>query len=253
MTVKVIGDQDMSTTTTRICTWGGFAAMAFWIVGFFAISGFVPPPAPTDTAEQVAARYIEHGFEIRLGLMITAFGGALVGLWTAAVAVFLKRIEGRFSPLTFVQLTMGGLICLEFITPMMTFFVAAYRPERAPEITQVIDDLAWLPFIGATYTIIVQAFAVALAILTDKRERPILPRWVGYVTVLDLIGMCPAALLIFFKTGPLAWNGIFAFWLVSISYTTWIVALSVAMLKNLHRLPESEAEVSDGSGALVSG
>jgi hypothetical protein len=68
--------------------------MVFWVIGFFAISGYVPPPAPTDTAEQVAARFLEHGTEIKIGLMITAMGGALVGLWTAAIAVFLKRIEG---------------------------------------------------------------------------------------------------------------------------------------------------------------
>jgi len=232
----------MSTTTTRICSYGGFGAMVFWVIGFFAISGFVPPPSPTATAQQVAERFLEHGNAIRIGLMFTAFGGALVGLWTAAVAVFLKRIEGRFSPLTYVQLTMGGLICVEFITPMLTWFVAAYRPERAPEITQALDDLAWIPFIGATYTIIVQAFAVALAILSDKRANPILPRWVGYVTVFDLLGMIPAAFLIFFKTGPLAWNGIFAFWLVAISYTMWIVVTSVAMLKNLDRLPEADDE-----------
>src|SRR5262249_29692149 len=81
--------------STRVCAAAGIAASIIWVIGFFFVAGFVPPPSPLRSAQEVAAQFADHTLGIRIGLALTALGGALVGLWVAAISVFLKRIEGR--------------------------------------------------------------------------------------------------------------------------------------------------------------
>jgi hypothetical protein len=160
-----------------------------------------------------------------------------------------SRIEGRDTPLTYAQLALGCLLPLEFIVPVFTWQVAAYRPERPAAIVQMLNDMAWLPFIGAVYTAVFEAIAIAYAVL---RERPggyeVFPRWVGYLNLFFLVTFCPGTMLVFFQDGPLAWNGVLGFWCVVVGYFAWTIFMSVVMIQASRRLQAEVGDTEDGLG-----
>jgi hypothetical protein len=43
--------------------------------------------------------------------------------------------------------------------------------------------------------------------------------------------MAPASFMGLFKTGPLAYNGMLAFWLVALDFFIWMVVMSVMTFK----------------------
>jgi hypothetical protein len=228
--------------TTRLCAWCGLIAMMIWIVGFFALSGFVPPPSPSRTAEEVAQQFRNSTVRIQVGLALTCLGAAFLGPWVAAVTTFMRRMEGRHSPLATAQLALGALLPIEFIVPIFVWQVAAYRPNRSAEIISMLNDMAWMPFVGVVYTAVVQAIVLGIAILLDRSAKPVFPRWVGYFSLFCAMTFCPSSLLIFFKSGPLAWNGIASFWIVVVGYVTWTIVLSVLMIKSSGRLEREDVE-----------
>jgi hypothetical protein len=192
------------------------------------IAGFIPPPSPAEPAA-VAARFREHANSIRLGLVLCFYAGALCAPWIAAISVQLKRIEGRFSPLTYTQLALGACLPFEFIVPIYFWQTAAFRADRSPEIVQTLNDLGWLPFTGVVYTIVVQAIVIGIAVLMDKRAEPVFPRWFGYFSIWAALLFCPAGLDVSFKGGPLAWNGLIAWWVLLVTFFLWLITLSVLL------------------------
>jgi hypothetical protein len=130
-----------------ICAYSGFAFVLLFLVGFWPIAGFVPPPSPGNSAEVTAAFFAEHTLRIRIGMWVTMVGCALVASWTVAVSAQLRRIDGA-ETLAQLQLILGALLTIEFLIPVMIWQAAAYRPDGDPEITARYNDLAWLVFLG---------------------------------------------------------------------------------------------------------
>jgi hypothetical protein len=108
-------------------------------------------------------------------------------------------------------------------------------PQRAqPEIIQTLNDLAWLPYIGVVGTAMVQMVIIAIVVLQDSRDTPLLPRWSAYLNIWAALGVAPGSLVVFTHTGPLAWNGIIAFWLLCVSFITWMAVMTWLMLRASH-------------------
>jgi hypothetical protein len=80
---------------------------------------------------------------------------------------------------------------------------------------------------------VMQCLTLGIAILIDKRERPIFPRWSGYLALWTATLLAPAGVVPLFKDGPFAWNGIFGFWVplsifcVWVSTTTWLLIAAI--------------------------
>jgi len=75
------------------------------------------------------------------------------------------------------------------------------------------------------------ARAQLVAVLIDKRPRPVFPRWLGYVNIWLALMFTPASFLVFFKTGPLAWNGVLVWWVPVTAFLLWFVPNFVFLLK----------------------
>jgi hypothetical protein len=103
--------------------------------------------------------------------------------------------------------------------------ITAFRPERDPQLTQVLNDMAWLLLVAPVSSAMVQAGALGLAILGDVGERPVFPRWAGYYNLTAAVIYAPGALAAFCKTGPFAWGGLFAFWLPAAAFFSWFVMM----------------------------
>jgi hypothetical protein len=221
----------MNAFSQRICAWAGPVSAITWIIGFFLLAGFIPPPSPSQGAAEIAGMFADHTNRIRAGMIVLMFGGAFYAPWAAVISVQLKRIEGRSSPMAYTQLGMGSVFVLIFIVPVMVWQAAAFRPLENIEITHRLNDLAWLLFIGPVATIFVQGMAITIAILGDKSDRPVFPRWLGWINLWAQIIYLPGILIPFFKSGPLAWNGVVAFWIPVVVFTVWMILVSVMVLR----------------------
>jgi hypothetical protein len=233
----------------RLCVWCGPILAVIFFVGFWLIAGFIPPPSPNESAQQVAARFRDNANNIRLGLLLTMYSGTLTVPWVAAISVQLKRMEGHFSPLTYTQLGLGVLLPIEFIVPIYFWETAAFRPGRSPEIIQTLNDLGWLPFTGLIFTIVAQAVVIGAAVLTDQRTNPVFPRWFGYFSISSALFFVPAGLDVFFRSGPLAWNGLVAWWVLVVAFFLWLAVILVMLFRAI-RSQEAEEGRDRPDGAL---
>lgn len=67
------------------------------------------------------------------------------------------------------------------------------------------------------------------------------PRWLGYLNFWCAFLFMPGGLVVFFKDGPFAWNGIIAWWLLLVAFGVWVVSMVVMVLKALAVQEREEA------------
>lgn len=225
------------------CVWCGPVFAVIFFIGML-LAGLLPPPGPTRSAAQVAAFYRGNPTEIRLGLMIMMLAAGLTIPFTAALAILMRRIEGRECPMTIVQVIGGALGAVAILVPVFLFTAAAFRPGRSPELIQALDDAAWLPFVMNYPPALLQVLSVAVVILLDRSRTPIFPRWVGYYNIWVAVAFIPGGLATFFQHGVFAWNGLLAFWLAAVEFGSWYVVMAVAMRRAVRGVPRMQREVT---------
>lgn len=222
----------MNITAQRLCVWCGPIMIVTWASAFTFLCGFIPPPNPAKSRADLVAQFSEDTGLIRLGLVISVFACSLLVPFTAVIAAQMRRMEGVRSVLAQTQLVSGGLLCVEFLLPFAIWQTALYRiNEWDPETVQMLNDMAWLMFLGIISSACIQVASLGVAILLDKSARPVFPRWAGYYNIWVSMMWVPAGVIPFFKGGPLAWNGVFAFWIPLCVYFSWFVITVVLLLR----------------------
>src|SRR5206468_55447 len=93
-----------------------------------------------------------------------------------------------------------------FAVADLLWLIAAFRPERSPDLVLLLNDLAWIIFTAPVGMLVAQNVCLALAIYLDARPAPVFPRWVGHFNMLVAAAMAPAALAAVVRTGPFAWD-----------------------------------------------
>ncbi len=164
-------------------------------------------PAPDASSEELRAFYADGTDAIRAGLMLAMIGGAMTIPFIAVITCQMRRVEGQLGPLSLTQFGAGLLGVLLIVIPMMAMEGAAFRGDADTAVVRGTNDVAWLFFIGTIGLVIVQNTSIAVCVFCDAEER-VFPRWVGYFNIWVAIGFIPGALIVFFKTGPFAWNGL---------------------------------------------
>lgn len=221
----------MNPTVQRVCVWCGPAFLVFFGIGFWLFAGFLPPPSPAASADQIAQMYRDHTTGIRTGIAVMIVGTGFLIPWVAIMSVQLKRIEGRQSPLTRIAEIAGTVEIPTLFLPMVVVGVAAYRPtETSPETLRTLNDLAWLSFTGVIAPMTAIHLATAAAILTDKRPDPVFPRWCGIFNLVVWIFYLPGAVIYFFHDGPLAWDGGLGWWVQLVAWTAWFWVMLKVLL-----------------------
>lgn len=234
-----------------LCTWGAPVAMFGWFIGWLVLTGFIPPLDPTDTAQQTADIFASRPNMIRAGLVVTMTFALLIAPFFAVLSQQLKRIEGKFSVFADLQLCLGVVDCMIFIMPCWALGTASFRPERNPELIQLMNDFGWLPFVGMYQFSFWQWLAVALAMFKDKEEK-VFPRWVAWFNLWCVVLTTPASFVLFFKTGPFAWNGLLAFWLLVVVFCGWFFVMFFPVRKAI-RGQEAEWQAAQAAQVAQSG
>ena len=167
----------MTKRILTICAWAGPAAVVVTLIGWL-IAGVLPIPLGSESSVQEVVDFYSHT-RVLVGLMISSVGICLVFPLIAVIGVHMVRMEGRTPILTFLQLITGAATGVFLLLPMLLMATIAFRPDRNPELTVTLNDIAWLLFLTPIAPFIIQNVAIGVAILNDKRQT--LPRWVAYV------------------------------------------------------------------------
>jgi hypothetical protein len=150
-------------------------------------------------------------------------------------------MEGRFSPLTYANLGFSSIMMVVAIFPLFFIQVIVFRGDYSPDDVRLLSDLAWLPFVGLTGPSLVQWTCIGAVVLLGDRTRQVFPRWIGYVNIWLVLLTLPSFALYFFKTGPLAWDGMFVFWIPLTALAIWTVSMTLTMVRAIKR-QAAEAE-----------
>ena len=227
----------MSYRVQLLCAWAGPATVLVTLLGW-VIAGILPfPLGPSSTTQEVVSFY-GHDTRVMAGLVIAQLGICLVFPLIGLIGYFLLRIEGRRPILTFVQLVTGAATGVLLLLPMLLMAVISFRPERNPEITVTLNDIAWLVFLTPIAPFIIQNVVIGIAILSDRAQT--LPRWVGYLNFWVAASFLPDVLAFFFHSGPLSWRGVLVFWLALTTYSVFLIGMGLVMRSAIVRSAQAE-------------
>ncbi|MDB6062344.1 MAG: hypothetical protein JWM78_2447 [Verrucomicrobiaceae bacterium] len=228
----------MNKRSQLICLWAAPLMGVMVTIGWWLLAKFVPPPLPSSGAAEIAELFRQNTNGIRVGMILLVAGAGLFAPFIAVISAQIQRIEGSPPVLAYTQLLGGAMSIAIILIPAMLWTTAAFRPERNPELILLLNDASWL-IIAMTFSpAVIQNVAIGLAILGDKNQPPIFPRWVGYLNFWVAFLLLPAGLMTFFKTGPFAWNGLLAFWMPLVVFAIWFNVMFITLLKAIKRQPD---------------
>jgi len=218
-----------------ILFWTMPAIAIIWVSAFFLFPGFLHPMSPTMSADAVADFYRDETARIRYSMILFNWFG--VGLIPTVIllAMQVRRMAHRTPILSYSLIACaGGPPCL-FLIANMFWLLGSFRPERSPELTQLLNDLAWVTFTVLVPYLIAQCLLLALAIYWDRQEQPVFKMWVAHFNILVGVALAPAAFTALAFSGPLAWDGLLSFWVKNIAIAAWIVVMGVVLGQTILR------------------
>lgn len=219
----------------HFCLWcGPLLALGFG-VGFVALGGYVPPPGPTLSAAEIANLYTANASSIRAGMFVCILAMLLLAPWGIGLA--LRTPARTESPTLFIiQIVMVAMSSLVSVISCFLWSLASFRAsEISPEIILAINDSAWFMFLLSWPSFSAWFAVLGICILQDTRVDPGFPRWAAYLSFWTALLLVPSGLIPFFKTGPFAWTGLLAFYVVVTAFFVWLVAMTTQALKSLKR------------------
>ena len=240
----------MTRRTEMYCALSSIVGIVILLVGIWPIAGLLPVPSPNYSAQQIADFYRTDTVRLRVGLFVVLIGVFSYGPLCVAISRRMRRMSPRQSALASVQLSAATVGWVFLFLPFLIMSATAYRPQRAPEITQGMNDIAWFVLVMDFVPFCVQYLAIAIAVFADRSPVPVFPRWVAYLNLWVVVLFIPTGVITFFKTGPLTYGGILGFYIPLAVFAVWLVAMPCAVTRHLQREAQDEA---DGVGQLRSG
>ncbi|OBK18839.1 hypothetical protein [Mycobacterium asiaticum] len=233
-----------------ILLWTLPVTVVIWIAAFFLFPGFSPPMSPTMSAEQVAAFYRDPARtpQIRYSMVLFNWFGVCLIPILALIAMQIRRMAHRTPIFSYAMLGCAAGGPTLFLIADVCWLLAAFRPERSPELTQLLNDFAWVTFTVVVPFLIGQSVILAAAIYFDDQPQPVFARWVAYFNLLVAAALVPASFVGVSLTGPLAWDGALSFWLKNIAIGVWVVVMGGVLGRAVYR---ERAEIHSRTAELA--
>ena len=219
----------------RIIYWTWVPLLAILIASFVLFPGFIPPVSPRASAEEVVAFYRNDLSRVRYSMILfNWFGVALIPV-VLLIAERMRGMAHRTAVLRYCVIGVAGGAPIAFLTSTVFWLLAAFRPERSPELTLLTNDLAWITFTCGVPFLVALFLFLALAIAWDAQPHPVFPRWVGWCNLAMAAAVAPAGFAGLAKSGPFAWDGLVSFWVKNGAFALWLVVMAKALWPALQR------------------
>lgn len=230
-------DEQTKILYQRLAIYSGPFFVTTFVIFWAVLGQNLPPPHPAWPMQAFTDRYVEHLASIRVGFLVCLVTICFYLPWTGYVTARMKRIEtGHYPVLSYLQLMGGCLTVMVVSISMWCWVVAAQRPERSSEITQMLTDAGWLMNDTVYMCTTLQMFAMALCILADKKsEIPVMSNWACYLTIFCGASFFPASLTAILRDGPFAYDGLIGFWVPYPAWLIWMFVASYYLAKDLNR------------------
>lgn len=227
-------DVELTRRIQVACAWCGPGFLLLLFGGWGFLGGFLPLIPPSDGPTQVAAAYAGHADLHRFGLVLAMVGVALTVPFFVVISLQLRRAERGAPVLALLQLASGLIVTVVLMVPILLFMGAAFRPERSPELTQLINDVSYVMLILPWPPVLGQLIPLSLAAFTDRGQRPVFPRWYGWYSLWVGLLLLPASLIVFFRTGAFAWTGLIGFWVPAAVFGAWYLVTTWLVLRSIN-------------------
>jgi hypothetical protein len=214
-----------------------------WLSAFLLFPGFAQPMSPTLSAAEVAAFYRdpENLPRIRYGMILfNWFGVGLIPI-LALIVLQIRRMAHRTPIFSYAIIACAAGGPTIFLMADLFWLLAAFRPERDPQLTLLLNDLAWVTFSSQVGFLIAQSVILALAIYLDRQTRPVFRPWVAHFNLVVAALLAPAAFVGAAMTGPIAWDGLLTFWMRNAAIGLWIVVMGVVLARAIARQRADDA------------
>jgi hypothetical protein len=213
------------------CAWCGPVAVVGAILGMVVLSGFIPAQSPSESGPTIAHWYATDTTTIRLGMVVSMIAFTLFVPFGIAICLQIRRTEIR-PVMTYIQIACVAIAALEGVIACCIWVAAAFRPVGIdPNIVRALNDLGWIAFLLDVPPFTVWIGSIGIGILRDHRTDPVFPRWLGYLNLWVAALVCPALSIPFFKTGPLAYNGLIALYIPFGCFFVWMVITTPYLMR----------------------
>jgi hypothetical protein len=204
--------------------------------------------SPEASATEVADFYRENLSRVRYSMIL--FNWFCVAL-IPVLMLIVERMRGmahRTPVLRYCVIGVAGAAPIVFLTSTVFWLIAAFRPDRSPDLTLLYNDLAWITFTCGVPFLVALYLFLALAIAYDDQDEPVFPRWVAWWNVVAAVALVPAGFAGLTLSGPFAWDGLVSFWVRNTAIGLWIVVMAVALRQAMAR-----EQARDGGGGRGGG
>lgn len=190
--------------------------------GAFLVAGWVPPPSPDMSRSEIADIFRDSD-NVRVAAAMFFFGSCLFVAPCVAITTQMRRIEGPNHTLANLQMVSAAIGVLAIQIPAALWLAISYRDGTAEAVVVTLNDVAWFFLLGAVGSAVMQNLSIGACILGT--DGSVYPRWLGYANFWLMTGLMFGVFIPFFKTGPLAWNGVIGFWVVAIAFFAWAILM----------------------------
>jgi hypothetical protein len=224
-----------------ISAWCGIAYLTLLFFGWFVVAGFIPMHKPSAGANEITDIFRSDSVRIRIGMVIVMWGAVCMIPFGSLIANHVARIESPRRTLTYM------FVMASFANAMLTFYpplwwiIASFRAvTRSADLTYLLNDIAWLQFLGGLSLIMPMFVAIAVVAFNDRSDKPVFPRWVGFLNLWVFVIVIPGQLLFFFYDGPFAWNGLIGIWIPLVAFAIWFLVMFFFLRKQALRGDSTE-------------
>ncbi len=245
---------DLQPRTQKFIVWWSLVFFAIYaVIGFnrWLLPG-IPPLPPGWSAAQIAQWYAEHSTRVKIGAFISSWVGAAWAPFLVILALQMYRHEKTMRKLpvwTAITGACGVMVSIFLVLPPIFWGVAAFTPTRAPEVTALMNELAYLTFVTTDQYFIFAWVAISVVcLIPNSVVHTPFQRWYGYFNAWMTVVFEFGAFAFLAKTGPFAWNGLFPYWLPLAAGFGWFGATTYVLLKAINQ----QAAEQDRTGQLTS-
>ena len=144
-----------------VSLWLAVVFGALLLLAFILFPGFFPPMSPGMSASEVASFYARHTTMIRTSMIIFNLCAIMLTPFFMVIVYQMKRMATPTQVLSYCYLSAAASGATLFAIADLFWLIAAFRPDRDPQLIMLLNDLAWITFTAPVGMIIAQNLCLA--------------------------------------------------------------------------------------------